>query len=346
MPDPSDLDALLAAMPAPLDEAGLALAARRLVEACPSPPLPGAGDTLARWRLLAAVAAHDLPLVKLYEAHADARAILAELGVRLGVSAPERDSPLMAVWAARAPGQELRASRHGREGDDDGAAVRLTGTKAWCSGAACVDIALVTCVDEAGRDRLAAVPMRQPGVTVSTRGWEALGMRTTGSVEVDFADAAATMVGPAEAYLRRPGFWHGGAGIAACWYGAAAALATRLREAAARRDDPHLQAHLGAADVALAASRALLREAAQAIDADPRTDAMALALRTRAAAEQAAEAVLRAALRGLGAAPLCRNRWFARMAADLPVFVRQSHAERDLAALGAALAKAPGDWRL
>ncbi len=346
MPDPSDLDALLAAMPAPLDEAGLALAARRLVEACPSPPLPGAGDTLARWRLLAAVAGHDLPLVKLYEAHVDARAILAELGARLGVSPPERDSPLMAVWAARAPGQELRASRDGREGDDDGAAVRLTGTKAWCSGAACVDIALVTCVDEAGRDRLAAVPMRQPGVTVSTRGWEALGMRTTGSVEVDFADAAATMVGPAEAYLRRPGFWHGGAGIAACWYGAAAALATRLREAAARRDDPHLQAHLGAADVALAASRALLREAAQAIDADPRTDAMALALRTRAAAEQAAEAVLRAALRGLGAAPLCRDRWFARMAADLPVFVRQSHAERDLAALGTALAKAPGDWRL
>ncbi|WP_052307315.1 hypothetical protein [Burkholderia gladioli] len=107
-----------------------------------------------------------------------------------------------------------------------------------------------------------------------------------------------------------------------------------------------MQAHLGAADVALAASRALLREAAQAIDADPRTDAMALALRTRAAAEQAAEAVLRAALRGLGAAPLCRDRWFARMAADLPVFVRQSHAERDLAALGTALAKAPGDWRL
>jgi len=38
--------------------------------------------------------------------------------------------------------------------------------------------------------------------------------------------------------------------------------------------------------------------------------------------------------RALGAAPLCRNERFARAMADLPVFLRQSHAERDLAALG------------
>ncbi|WP_254228748.1 acyl-CoA dehydrogenase family protein [Burkholderia gladioli] len=344
VPDLAELDALLAGMPAPLDDAALASAAHRLAAAWPSLPRPGAGDTLARWRFLAGVAAHDLPLVKLYEAHADAEAILAELDALPARNEPEPEPELglLAVWAARMPGQELRVTH--REGE--GAAVRLTGTKAWCSGAACVDTALLTCLDDAGHDRLAAVPMRQPGVTVSTRGWEALGMRATQSVEVDFADASARLVGPPGGYLRRPGFWHGGAGIAACWYGAAAALAARLREAAARREDPHLQAHLGAADVALSAARALLREAAQTIDANPRADAMTLALRTRGAVEQAAEAVLRAALRGLGAGPLCRDRWFARMAADLPVFMRQSHAERDLAALGAALAQAREDWRL
>jgi len=31
---------------------------------------------------------------------------------------------------------------------------------------------------------------------------------------------------------------------------------------------------------------------------------------------------------------LCRNPRFARAMADLPVYLRQSHAERDLAALG------------
>jgi hypothetical protein len=44
------------------------------------------------------------------------------------------------------------------------------------------------------------------------------------------------------------------------------------------------------------------------------------------------------ATRALGAGPLCRNARFARALADLPVFLRQSHAERDLAALGELIA--------
>jgi len=44
--------------------------------------------------------------------------------------------------------------------------------------------------------------------------------------------------------------------------------------------------------------------------------------------------LLRATSRALGAAPLCRDARFARAMADLPVYLRQSHAERDLAALG------------
>ncbi|WP_414445224.1 acyl-CoA dehydrogenase family protein [Burkholderia sp. 22PA0106] len=340
--DPASLDALLATLPASLDDTALAAAAHRLIEAFPHLPRPGAGNTLARWRFLAGVAGRDLPLVKLVEAHADADAILAELG---GPMPAGREPGLLAVWAARSPAGDLRISTRSTRSGSAGSA-RLDGTKAWCSGAHCVDTALVTCIDADGHDRLAIVAMRQPGVTISARGWDALGMRATRSVEVDFVDAAATLVGPPGAYVQRPGFWHGGAGIAACWYGGAAALATRLRDAAGKRDDPHLHAHLGTADIALTAARALLRETAQAIDAEPRADAMAAALRARGAAEHAADTVLRAAQRGLGAGPLCRDRWFAQMAADLPVFLRQSHAERDLAALGAALATSRPGWRL
>ncbi|TDG03409.1 acyl-CoA dehydrogenase [Paraburkholderia guartelaensis] len=337
-----DFAALLQGYMLPLDAQSLAGAARRLVAACPSLPQPGGGHTLARWQFLAGLAAHDLSLVKIYEAHADALAIHAEL------AAPRmpRDSAacgtapeIWGVWAARSPRNELRftSSRSGH--------VLLSGVKPWCSGAAFVTHALVTCVDSDDRDWLAALPIGQPGVTVTARGWEAVGMAATQSVEIDVQNAHATLVGPGGAYLRRPGFWHGGAGMAACWYGAAAALAVRLREAARRRDDPHLNAHLGAADVALSAARALLREAAHAIDAAPEADAMALALRVRAAVESAVEVTLHACTRGLGAGPLCRNRWFARMAADLPVFVRQSHAEHDLAAL-AKHASTNEDWSL
>ena len=48
--------------------------------------------------------------------------------------------------------------------------------------------------------------------------------------------------------------------------------------------------------------------------------------------------VIEHATRALGAGPLCRDAHFARMVADLPVFLRQSHAERDQAALGRLLA--------
>ena len=43
-------------------------------------PRPASGQTLARWQRLAQVGAHDLSLVKLFEGHTDALAILAELG--------------------------------------------------------------------------------------------------------------------------------------------------------------------------------------------------------------------------------------------------------------------------
>ncbi|MCF4998572.1 acyl-CoA dehydrogenase, partial [Pseudomonas syringae] len=43
----------------------------------------------------------------------------------------------------------------------------------------------------------------------------------------------------------------------------------------------------------------------------------------------------------------CKDRHFARLIADLPVFLRQSHAERDLAALGQLIASQPEEtWAL
>jgi hypothetical protein len=294
-------------------------------------PLPAGGATLQRWQCLADVAGHDLGLVKLYEGHTDALAILAEFGVT-----PPADS-MWGVWCAEPPDGRVTL-----RGAGDGA-VRLSGRKQWCSGAAGLSDALVSCWDAEGRPWLAAVALDQPGVTITADGWQAVGMAGSASVDVLFDDAEARLVGASGAYVRRPGFWHGGAGIAACWYGAARAIAGYLHTAA-RADaarsaaDPHRLAHLGQVDIALAGAAALLRETAAAIDADPNADAALPALRARLAVEAAATLVLRHATRALGATPLCRDARFARLAADLPVFLRQSHAERDLAALGGMLA--------
>jgi alkylation response protein AidB-like acyl-CoA dehydrogenase len=294
-------------------------------------PLPGEGATLKRWKCLALVAGHDLSLAKLYEAQTDALAILAELG-----SARAPAGSTWGVWCAEPPGAVVALLA-----DGNGTGTRLKGRKAWCSGAASVSHALVSCRDAAGRPCLAAVGLNQPGVRITTEGWHAVGMAATASVDVEFDDVPAIQLGGPHAYLRRPGFWHGGAGIAACWYGAAAAIGERLRCALRDRsggDDPHRLAQLSSVDAALSCAAALLRECATAIDAHPERDAIYPAMQARLAVEAAATQVLSAATRALGAGPLCRDPHFARLCADLPVFLRQSHAERDLAVLGASAA--------
>ena len=294
-------------------------------------PRPGSGQTLRRWQALADVAAQDLALAKLFEGHTDALAIMAELG------AAEADpGSVWATWAAEPPTARLELRR-----TPQGA--RLTGRKAWCSGAELASHALVTAWDEEDRQCLAAVAIGQPGVTVTTDGWHAVGMGRAASGDVLFDAARAVEIGAPGQYTARPGFWQGGCGIAACWYGGALPFADAVADLVRRRDDPHAAAHLGAIDAALAAARALLAEAACWIDAYPAASARIQALRSRAAVEEAVGNVLAHAGRALGAAPLCRDAALAQRFADLPVFVRQSHAERDLAELGRGLADCAGD---
>ena len=299
-------------------------------------PLPGHGQTSIRWRALAAVAAFDLGLIKLFEGHTDALAILAELGKE---SPPEGSR--WGMWAAEPPQARLQVAER------PGGRVELSGRKAWCSGAASLSHALVTAWDNDNRQCLVAVALEQPGVRVTREGWHAVGMASTASVDVLFEGARGMRVGGPGAYLERPGFWQGGAGIAACWYGAAAAVGETLRAHCQRREEPHARAHLGAVDVALVGARAALREAAAWIDAHPREDAELVARRVRAVVEAAAERVLGHAGRALGAGPLCRDARVARRMADLPVFLRQSHAERDLDALAGQVVKQGEDvWTL
>ena len=300
-------------------------------------PLPGQGSTLQRWRALASVAAQDLSLIKLFEGHADAVAILAELD-----GSPPAAGSLWGTWCAEPPSARLLFDSAG-----DAQQVRLSGTKAWCSGAAQVSHAVVSGWNAAGEPCLAAVALHQPTVHVTSEGWHAVGMADTRSVDVRFDAAPALQLGGPGAYLNRPGFWHGGAGIAACWWGGAVGIGRLTRRFVGSRDDPHAKAHLGAIDAALTASAAALREAALWIDANPAADAQQLALRVRAVVEDAANRVLHHAARATGAGPLCRDARFARAMADLPVYLRQSHAERDLAALGGLLNQHEDDlWPL
>nr|WP_067563196.1 acyl-CoA dehydrogenase [Nocardia acidivorans] len=298
-------------------------------------PVPGQGATPRRFRELAQLSAEDTVLGRLAEAHADAAAILAEL------SGPAPGSgQLWGVWAAEPPEPVLRAR-------DTSSGWVLDGRKLWCSGANLCTHALVTARAGAER-RLFAVRLTQSAVRPVPSSWHAVGMRESDSGAVDFEGAQATAVGGPDAYLDRPGFWHGAIGVAACWYGSACQVARPLYERAAKgRADEHALAHLGAVATALHGAGLGLSAAAGEIDADPAGDMVTARIRARtvrALVEDAVTTTVDRVGRALGAGPLCADAEHARRVADLTVYVRQSHAEVDLADLGRDIAEREFTW--
>jgi alkylation response protein AidB-like acyl-CoA dehydrogenase len=297
-------------------------------------PLPGGGRTRQRWAVLAGLAEEDLSLGRLAEGHADALAILAELGV---LASPPPGSR-WGVWAAQPPGPGLTARRTGH-------GWRLDGTKQYCSGAhSCTD-ALVTARAPDGT-RLFAVSTR--GLSPVPGSWHGTGMAASDTLDVEFADIPGEPVGGPGDYTSRPGFAHGGAGVAACWFGGARGVGQTLVTAAAERDlGPHALAHLGAVDIALHTARSALDAAAAEIDAHPDdrgNDGRLRALRVRALVEATATEVMQRVGRALGAGPLSRDEAHSRRVADLTVYLRQHHAERDLAELGALVVGSGTSW--
>ncbi len=305
--------------------AGDVPAALALAEAMGSGlPVPGGGRTLHVWSALASVAAVDLTVARTLEPHLDALAILGQAGVSV-------ESGTWGVFAAEGPGEPLRATVA-----RSGSAYVLDGRKHWCSLGGVLDRALLSAW--VGDERqLFAVDLSLPGVSAVTGTWVARGLTAVDSGPVDFVDVPATAVGEPGWYLERPGFAWGGIGVAAVWFGGAVGVARRLVAAAANRPpDQVALMHLGAVDAQLHAARCVLEEAAYAVDAGRLTGPAGwrAALRVREVVARAAEDVLRRAAHGLGPGPLATDEDHARRVADLELYLRQWHAERDQAALG------------
>jgi hypothetical protein len=126
--------------------------------------------------------------------------------------------------------------------------------------------------------------------------------------------------------------------------GALGAARSLLAAARAQPRDSHTLAHLGAVDALVTGLAAHLATAAAEVDADPAgSAAQRRAMRLRARVEAGATEILDRVGRALGPAPMCLDPVHAQRAADLPVYLRQSHAERDLAGLG-GLAVREATW--
>lgn len=299
-------------------------------------PMPGSGHTLGRFHAFTEIAATDLSLGRLAEGHADAHAILHETG-RAPVS-----QDLYGVWAAEPPHARVTARRHGN-------GWILEGRKSFASGARILQRALVTAKAEDG-DRLFDVDLADPGIHPMLGTWPAVGMEASDSLEVTFSGVRvsdAQAIGEPGFYLQRAGFWHGAVGVAACWLGGAVGCRRMLEHRFAHvLPDDHQAAHLGFILATCAAMNAVLNEAAREIDADPedrKGGGRLRALIARQVVESGCQKVLARTGRASGTGPLVFDEAHARRAADLPVYLRQHHAERDLAELGRlSLSKSEG----
>lgn len=298
-------------------------------------PPPGAGRTRETWEALASVAAVDVAAARILESHLDALAILrqaadANLEVdRAGIGAD--DDASWGVFAAEGARLEARETPDGW---------RLDGTKNWCSLASQLSHALVTAWASADTRRLFAVSLRGPEVSPHRGPWVSRGLPGIVSAPVDFTGARAVPVGDDGWYLRRPGFEWGGMGVAAVWWGGATPIVCALaRRAGAEGADQLATMFAGAADAASWSARAVLAEAADAVDAGVSgNDLKVLAERVRSVTTTQVEDILATADRALGPGPLTTDESHAQRVADLRIYLRQHHGERDLARLGRLLA--------
>ncbi|WP_116999224.1 acyl-CoA dehydrogenase [Desertimonas flava] len=272
-------------------------------------PLPGRGATFERWQRLAGVGVEDVSVVRIVEGHYDAVAILAELG------ADPLDGGLAGVWAAR-PG-ELVAERTRR-------GWTLSGEKPFCSGSVLLDTALVTAVSEDG-PRLFRIDAHAPRVVA--RSWTPLGMAATRSETLCFDEMGVPdhdEVGKPGDYVDRPGFGHGGSGVAACWWGGVAGLVPALAAAATDGSDDRVRI-LGSIVLALEQSAALLHTTADRIDRSPadRDGAVSWAATARSSVAATARLVLASAAAVLGTSALAGDAAVGQRMADLTMYLTQ-----------------------
>jgi alkylation response protein AidB-like acyl-CoA dehydrogenase len=322
-------------------------------------PTPGGGRTAFLWEILASVTAVDVAAGRILEPHLDAAAIAAQAGNQAGNQAgtstgPESAHSLAAegircggawgVFAAEAPGLRLEAGRAGGR-------VRLNGSKPWCSLAPQLDHAVLTAHADGGRAAF-AVDLHDPGVSFADPGWTSRGLREIPSGTVHFDNVPAVPLGGPGWYYSRPGFAWGGMGVAACWLGGAVAVArgfkaSLLKAAASGREPDQIAlAHLGEIDRTLTALTGYLSRTAARIDGGEcsGSGAWSEALRVRGHVAAGVERVQTLVSQNLGPGPLAFDEGYGKRMADLSLYIRQHHAMRDDAQLGALTLKGDHEW--
>jgi alkylation response protein AidB-like acyl-CoA dehydrogenase len=290
-------------------------------------PVPASGQTPQRHRNLFEFGRENLSFARLAEAHWDAVAILREVG-----RAPHPSS-IYAVWASEKAGLATILDR--RDGN-----FTLSGSKMFCSGAGIADRALVSV--SAPQQQLVDVDLRTHAelIKYDHSEWITSAFKGTRTATVNFTEVPIpfeSLIGGPGGYLFRAGFWHSACGPAACWAGGIAGLVDFAL--LSDRKDPHTLAHLAAMHSNVWAMESYLETSGREIDSEALEDRTAKiqALRLRHLIEQASSDTLRRFARAYGPYPMSMNSEVSQRYMEADLYLRQSHAERDLETLAVAL---------
>lgn len=358
----NEFKALLEPYRQPLSQAPLADKTRvamvkALLPLCQKIPHPASGQTLLRWQILGYLSGIDLTVAKWLESHLDALSILHELGYHDTISqAPDK---LWAVWAAEGHPTPVKFYRQDNGMDycsDEAVSTSsestlskstvpatttgtCTGVKTWCSGATIVDFGLMTYRYDANQSQLVIIDMSKSGITVDNSPWQAVGMQSTDTATLSFDNTPAISVGDSNAYLERAGFWHGAAGVSACWYGATVAVANYLLMSYQQKSQPFKAMYLGEVSSRLSSLQQFFYATAKRIDKAPELNHALMIRQLRFETQAVASLVMAKVGEALGAAPYCHTAHFARLTVDLSVFIRQTHGAFDAKAIGEAVSQ-------
>jgi hypothetical protein len=191
-----------------------------------------------------------------------------------------------------------------------------------------------TAIDANGDLRLLDVDVEpDDGIELDTSVWCTSALSDTATGTVRFADHSIEpdrVIGPPGWYLDRVGFWHGACGPAACWAGATRGLVDAAR--GADGSNAHRRAQLGALEAASWGLEALLDAAGREIDDAPedRDAAERRARSLRHLTERMCADVLDRFGRAFGPRPFTTDAELAARFADIHLYLRQHHGEREL----------------
>jgi hypothetical protein len=290
---------------------------------------------LALLRVLYDVGRRDLPLGRLFEGHVDALQIVSRYGSvaqRALAQAAARDGAAYGVWNADRSGAPTVLQ--------DG---RLSGSKAFASGAGVLSHALIS-VDAEGGRQLLLLDLAEVAPAIDASWWRVTGMQRSETHLVTWDNQplpSQALIGRPGDYVREPWFGGGAIRFAAVQAGGIAAVVDGVRDHLAeqrRHGDPHQRTRLAELYLAAQSAADAVFRAAAGWSADnvPRT--LALVSAARMAVYAAGEQVLALGPAAVGVQAMFVDHPLSIALADLSTYLRQPAPDFQRERLGEAVA--------